>query len=95
MEFLFLKILLQKISGFHILLHRLPAIDNLYLLFVPETPYDNEKKNAKHQQKQYEEVKRAEPLRVVSFERFEAFITEQLHTTKPYVSTAELKTSSL
>ena len=71
--------------------YRLPAIDNLYRLFVPETPYDNEKKNAKHQQKQYEEVKRAEPLRVVSFERFEAFIKEQLHTTKPYVSTAELK----
>lgn len=71
--------------------YRLPAIDNLYRLFVPETPYENEKKNAKHQQRQFEAVKKSEPLRVTAFERFEAFIAEQLHTTKPYVSTAELK----
>lgn len=70
--------------------YRLPAIDDVYRLFKPESPYDKPKKNAKHQKKQLQEVKNREPEKVLAFERFEQFIEKKLHTTKPYTSFAEL-----
>lgn len=71
--------------------YRIPAIDDLYRLFVPENPYESEKKNKKHQEKQLRTVKKTEPNRLTAFERFECFIAEQLHTTIPYTSWAEIK----
>ncbi len=70
--------------------YRLPAIDDVYRLFKPESPYDKPKKNAKHQKKQLQAVKRQEPEKVLAYERFEQFIEKKLHTTKAYTSFAEL-----
>ncbi len=71
--------------------YRLPAIDNVYRLFEPEKPYHDEKKNQKHQQKQYKLVKKENPEKIRAFQRFEDFIANQLHTTKAYGSYPELK----
>lgn len=70
--------------------YRLPAIDDVYRLFKPEFPYEKPKKNAKHQKKQLQDVKKQEPEKVLAYERFEQFIEKKLHTTKPYTSFAEL-----
>lgn len=70
--------------------YRLPAIDNVYRLFKPESPYDKPKKNAKHQKKQLQDVKKRAPKKVLAFERFEQFIEKRLNTTKVYTSFAEL-----
>lgn len=71
--------------------YRIPAIDNVYCLFEQEKPYKTEKENRKHQKKQYKTVKKEEPAKILAFERFEAFIAEQLRTTEPYTSYEELK----
>lgn len=71
--------------------YRLPAIDNVYRLFEPEKPYREEKKNQKHQQKQYNLVKKENPEKIRAFQRFEDFIANQLHTTKAFYSYEELK----
>lgn len=75
--------------------YRLPAIDNVYRLYKPETPYKSKSKNKEHQAKQLAEVKRKHPDKVLAHQRFERFISGALNTTKAFTSFKDLKAAKL
>lgn len=84
----------EKLTGMghtaEIINYRLPEIDTLYQLYDPESPYESEFRTKRWNRRQYNEVKKNKPDETASYEKFEHFINEVLHTTKPYYSPSQL-----
>lgn len=83
--------LTEKQNDVNIINFRIAAIDSLYVLYKPRNPYKKKILNRLYHVKQKAAVARKNPKKRKKYIKFEHFIGNDLHTTKPFKTLAALR----